>query len=156
MQGKFSWQKKKSCYNTCMSLSPDVIERIRAWAAQGVDLNGIQKNLSEEGISVRFMELRFILLDNNIEIAQPEAATPEQEEEKAQPAPAVTDVEITLDELQIPGTMLSGKAIFPSGIRGAWCFDAQGSFAWTDLSDRPSAEELQVFQNKLNAMLRQG
>ncbi len=142
-----------------MSITPDVLESIRSWAAQGIDLNGMQKNLADQGISIRFMELRFLLLDHGIEIATI-APAPAPEEEKqvpqdASPAPS-TKVSVTLDELQIPGTMLSGKAVFPSGIRGAWCFDQTGRFSWTDLSDKPSGEELQAFQNELNAMLSSG
>ncbi len=150
-----------------MSITPEVIESIRAWAAQGHDLNGIQKHLTEQGVSIRFMDLRFLLLDHGIEIAeatpapveeptsspaQAHEASPKQEE----PAPSPAQVKVSLDELQIPGTMLSGKAIFSSGIRGAWSFDSTGRFSWSDLSDRPSEAELQAFQHELNTLLSQG
>ncbi len=157
-----------------MNITPELIDRIRTWAAQGIDLNGIQKNLTEEGVSIRFMDLRFLLLDHNIEIAEILTPTPAPAPEAAQapavdsaptapPAPAAAPasttaamVKVSLDELQIPGTMLSGKALFGSGIRGAWSFDATGAFSWNDLSDRPTETELQAFQHELNLILSQG
>ncbi len=156
-----------------MSITPEVIESIRTWAAQGIDLNGIQKNLTEAGVSIRFMDLRFLLLDHAIEIAEIAASTPAPAEEQvpvsqeATPVPATPTatppasttaamVKVSLDELQIPGTMLSGKALFTSGIRGAWSFDATGAFSWNDLSGRPTETELQAFQHELNIILSQG
>ncbi len=151
-----------------MSITPEAIESIRAWAAQGIDLNGIQKNLTDQGFSIRFMDLRFLLLDHGIEIAEIAAPTPPVEQETttqpeapatpAAAAPSTTAalVKVSLDELQIPGTMLSGKALFTSGIRGAWSFDSTGAFSWNDLSDRPTETELQAFQHELNLILSQG
>ncbi len=140
-----------------MIITPDLLEDIRAWAGQGIDLNGIQKNLAEQGVSIRFMDLRFLLLDHGIEIATPTAPEPEAEKPAVEPEPAVgAKMTVTLDELQIPGTMLSGKALFPSGIRGAWCFDQTGRFSWTDLSAKPSAEEMKSFEIELNTLLSSG
>ena len=48
---------------------------VRQWAATGVDLNGIQKNLAAEcGVHMTYMDVRFLLLDHGIEIAVPSAA----------------------------------------------------------------------------------
>ncbi len=140
-----------------MIITPDLLDEIRAWAGQGVDLNGIQKNLAEQGVSIRFMDLRFLLLDHDIEILTPAAPAAEAEKPAPEPeSPAGAKMTVTLDELQIPGTMLSGKALFPSGIRGAWCFDQTGRFAWTDLSAKPSSEEMKSFEVELNTLLSSG
>ncbi len=138
-----------------MSITPEQLEQIREWAAAGIDLNGIQKNLTDAGISIRFMELRFLLLDNEIEIAQHQPEEPEVKEEA--PAPAAAEptgsMQVALDELTIPGTMISGKAIFPSGIRGAWQFDQRGQFGWSALDGEPSDNEMRAFQVELNKLL---
>ncbi len=150
-------------------LSPEQLDMVRRWAAQGVDLNGIQKNLVAEcGVHMTYMDVRFLLLDYGIEIAkatapapapapQPAAPAPAAEESVAEPTPTMGGKpEVTLDELQIPGTLLSGKAIFPSGVKGAWQIDQMGRFGWSELSGKPSTAELQAFQFELTQLLSRG
>lgn len=150
-------------------LSPEQLDMVRRWAAQGVDLNGIQKNLVAEcGVHMTYMDVRFLLLDYGIEIAkatapapapapQPAAPAPAAEESVAEPTPTMGGKpEVTLDELQIPGTLLSGKAIFPSGVKGAWQIDQMWRFGWSELSGKPSTAELQAFQFELTQLLSRG
>ena len=150
-------------------LSPEQLDMVRRWAAQGVDLNGIQKNrVAECGVHMTYMDVRFLLLDYGIEIAkatapapapapQPAAPAPAAEESVAEPTPTMGGKpEVTLDELQIPGTLLSGKAIFPSGVKGAWQIDQMGRFGWSELSGKPSTAELQAFQFELTQLLSRG
>lgn len=151
-------------------LSPEQLEMVRQWAANGVDLNGIQKNLvSECGVHMTYMDVRFLLLDYGIEIAKPAApapapapapkpetpaTAPAAEAPAAMPAPGMAGKpEVTLDELQIPGTLLSGKTVFPSGVKGAWQIDQMGRFGWSELSGKPSTAELQAFQFELTQLL---
>ena len=64
-------------------VSNEQLEMVRQWASYGVDLNGIQKKLAAEcGVHMTYMEVRFLLLDHNIEIARP------QEKPAPEPAPA--------------------------------------------------------------------
>ncbi len=153
-------------------LTSDQLELVRRWAAQGVDLNGIQKKLVADcGVHMTYMDVRFLLLDHGIEIAtaSPEsAARLETAQDKAAPAtptaqdapasaaqdaPAAAKMQVELDDLQIPGTLLSGKADFPSGIRGAWQIDQMGRFGWSELSGTPSPEEMQLFETQLRQLL---
>lgn len=149
-------------------LSPEQLNKVRQWAASGVDLNGIQKNLVAEcGVHMTYMDVRFLLLDHGIEIAKPVAAVPEPEKKEPEPAAVAQEMpgmpasasgkpEVTLDELQIPGTLLSGKAVFPSGVKGAWQIDQMGRLGWSELSGRPSPAELQAFQFELTQLLSHG
>lgn len=149
-------------------LSPEQLDMVRQWAALGVDLNGIQKNLVAEcGVHMTYMDVRFLLLDHGIEIAKPVEAVPEPKKEEPAPAAAAQEMpgmpapaggkpEVTLDELQIPGTLLSGKAVFPSGVKGAWQIDQMGRFGWSELSGKPSPAELQAFQFELTQLLSHG
>lgn len=140
---------------------PEQLEMVRSWAAQGIDLNGIQKRLASEcGVHMTYMDVRFLLLDNAIEIAvaeTPKPAEPKQEEQPAAPAeaPAPTDGKpvVTLDELQLPGALISGKVSFPSGTRCAWQIDQMGRFGWIEQSAAPTPEELQAFQFELTQLL---
>lgn len=143
-------------------VSPEQLDMVRSWAAQGIDLNGIQKRLATEcGVHMTYMDVRFLLLDNGIEIAVAEAPKPaEPKQEQAKPAepaesPAPTDGKpvVTLDELQLPGTLISGKVAFPSGTRCAWQIDQMGRFGWIEQSAAPTPEELQAFQFELTQLL---
>ncbi len=144
-------------------LTPDQLDLVRQWAAQGIDLNGIQKKLVADcGVHMTYMDVRFLLLDHGIEIATAAApaapapapaaasAAPEAPAEPAAPG----KLQLLLDDLQIPGTLLSGKVVFPSGIRGSWQIDQMGRLAWSDISATPSPAELQDFQTELMQKLR--
>ena len=143
-----------------MTVTAEQLEMVRQWASLGVDLNGIQKNLAAEcGVHMTYMDVRFLLLDHGIEIAI--AAAP-VEEKKPEPAPEpesapqpATDgkLVVTLDELTLPGTLISGKVAFASGTRGGWQIDQLGRFAWNALEGQPTPEELQAFQMELTKLL---
>lgn len=142
-------------------ISPEQLDMVRTWAAQGIDLNGIQKNLvSECGLHLTFMDVRFLLLDNGIEIATTTEPTPApapetEPEPAAEKAPAADGAPVvTLDELYLPGALVSGKVVFPSGTRCAWQIDQMGRFAWLEQSAAPTPEELQAFQFELTQLLR--
>ncbi len=142
------------------TVTAEQLEMVRQWASLGVDLNGIQKNLAAEcGVHMTYMDVRFLLLDHGIEIAT--AAAP-VEEKKPEPAPepesapqpaANGKLVVTLDELTLPGTLISGKVTFASGTRGGWQIDQLGRFAWNALEGQPTPEELQAFQMELTKLL---
>ena len=146
-----------------MTVTAEQLEMVRQWASLGVDLNGIQKNLASEcGVHMTYMDVRFLLLDHGIEIAT--AAAP-VEEKKPEPAPepesapqpaADGKLVVTLDELTLPGTLISGKVAFASGTRGGWQIDQLGRFAWNALEGQPTPEELQAFQMELTQILSRG
>lgn len=142
-------------------ISPEQLDMVRAWAAQGIDLNGIQKKLvSECGLHLTFMDVRFLLLDNGIEIATaPEPApTPKEEPPAPAPEPALAadgKPVVTLDELYLPDALVSGKVVFPSGTRCAWQIDRMGRFGWIEQTATPTPDELQAFQFELTGLLRQ-
>ena len=152
-------------------VTAEQLDMVRAWAAAGVDLNGIQKNLAAEcGVHMTYMDVRFLLLDYGIEIAVPSvapapepaepAAQPAVEPVEAVPAPApagpVGKPVVTLDELMLPGTLISGKVQFSSGTKGGWQIDQLGRFAWNSLEGQPTPEELQAFQFELTQILSRG
>lgn len=151
-------------------VTAEQLEMVRRWAAEGVDLNGIQKRLSADcGVHMTYMDVRFLLLDHGIEIATTVAPVPEKkaEEAPAASAPAAPEKQapvagqggklvVTLDELTLPGTLISGKVQFASGTRGGWQIDQLGRFAWNDLQGQPTPEELQAFQVELTQLLSRG
>ena len=145
---------------------------VRLWASQGIDLNGIQKKLASEcGVHLTFMEVRFLLLDHGIEIAQPQAkkapepptqpaqATPGPQQTEAATAPAAMGTpapvkpKMMLDDIQIPGTILSGKCEFPSGTKVSWQIDQMGQLACEQLSGTMTQDEQQAFVFELRQIL---
>lgn len=152
-------------------ISAEQLELVRQWAAQGVDLNGIQKNLAAEcGVHMTYMDVRFLLLDHDIEIAAPQPKPAPKPAEPAsdatepatEPAPAPAadaplfgKLELTLDEIQIPGALISGKVVFPSGTKGSWLIDQAGRFGFRELTGTPTPQEMQDFQVQLTQMLSQ-
>lgn len=146
-------------------VTAEQLEMVRQWAGEGVDLNGIQKRLAAEcGVHMTYMDVRFLLLDHGIEIATTAAPAPEKKSEpepepaaEKEPQPAVDGrPTVTLDELTLPGTLISGKVQFASGTRGGWQIDQLGRFAWNDLQGQPTPEELQAFQVELAQLLSRG
>lgn len=143
-------------------VSAEQMNCVREWAAQGIDLNGIQKKLASEcGVHMTYMDVRFLLLDNGIEIAAPEEKKPAAPAEAEAPKPAEQPAApaadgkpvVTLDELQLPGALVSGKVSFPSGTHCAWQIDTMGRFGWLEQSAAPTPEELQAFQFELTQLL---
>ncbi len=149
------------------TVTAEQLDLVRRWAGEGVDLNGIQKRLAAEcGVHMTYMDVRFLLLDHGIEIA---TASAPASAEKPGPAPAPAEEPVpapqsvsegkpvvTLDELTLPGTLISGKVQFASGTRGGWQIDQLGRFAWNDLQGQPTPEELQAFQVELTQILSRG
>ena len=150
------------------TVTAEQLEQVRQWASEGVDLNGIQKRLASEcGVHMTYMDVRFLLLDHGIEIAVPSAApaavpaepVSQPEAEPVAPAPVAGQVGkpvVTLDELMLPGTLISGKVQFSSGTKGGWQIDQLGRFAWNSLEGQPTPEELQAFQFELTQILSRG
>ena len=145
-------------------ISDEVLEQVRTWATEGVDLNGIQKRLQSEcGLHLTYMDVRFLLLDHGIEIASPTAPIKKEEKTAPKPDSPLQDdlnsaagggrVKVELDDLQLPGTLLSGKAEFPGGAKGAWQIDQLGRFGWSQLTGKPSPDEMQDFQTALTQLL---
>lgn len=68
-------------------------------------------------------------------------------------------VRVSLDDLAIPGTLVSGKVTFSDGQSGRWYLDEMGRLGFDGATPgyRPSEEDLVVFQRELqNLMRRQG
>jgi len=94
--------------------------------------------------------------------AAPEQSTPSTEaanpfaKKEAEVAPeAEGDVAVSIDQINVPGTMLSGKVTFPDGKNSGWYIDQAGSLGLDpeEPGYRPSEAHLLAFQRKLQTML---
>ena len=69
-------------------VTAEQLELVRQWAGAGIDLNGIQKRLASEcGQHLTYMDVRFLLLDHGIEIAEVASPATAPQSEPAGSAP---------------------------------------------------------------------
>lgn len=132
---------------------------IADWLNQGVSLSDIQTQIKTEfGISLTFMETRFLIDDLDLEIKKEEVPEKEEEpSEKAQPEEvATTGVSLEIDTIVTPGAMVSGSVIFTDGIEAKWQIDQMGRLGLTGVADgyQPTPEDVQEFQTTLQLELQ--
>lgn len=156
-----------------MSLDDNQKNTVRQWIEDGLQLNDIQKKLADElGVSMTYMDLRFLLSDL--------ALTPRDEEEETEDSAAEAedgagaapdspeglddelpgedmagDVSVTVDELTRPGYMISGRVTFTDGKRAEWFIDQMGrpGINPEDPDYRPTQEDIMKFQTELQRIL---
>jgi len=172
--------------STAKSLTDDQITTIRSWADAGDSLSDIQRKLAEEmDVKITYLETRFLLEDHEIEL-QPEEKAPDPELEKlkrqeqgdgssladesaegAADAGDDTrregdgagggDVSVTIDQVQRPGAVVSGKANFSGGKSVSWWLDQMGRLGMDadDPNFRPSEDQMMAFQQELQRVVQQ-
>ena len=65
--------------------------------------------------------------------------------------------QVTMDDVPLPGAVMSGHVKFASGASGKWVFNRMGQLGLAELdegSEKPSQEDLMLFQQELQAMMQ--
>jgi hypothetical protein len=160
-----------------MELSDSQKATITQWIQAGASLAEVQKRLLEEyQLSMTYMDVRFLVDDLDITMVEPEAAHKAQEEgpdpaaQKDEAAGAemadteVVDdggsngVSVDVDAVMRPGSLVSGTVTFSDGVSLGWQLTSSGQLGLIPGDDpeyRPSPEDVQSFQAKLEEVLRQ-
>jgi hypothetical protein len=70
--------------------------------------------------------------------------------------PTGGNVTVTMDQLAIPGTMVSGKVTFSDGETASWYLDQGGRLGLADAPPgyRPSEMDVMQFQSELQRLMR--
>jgi hypothetical protein len=158
-------------------LTPAQITKVSQWVAEGASLSVIQGKLSSElGISMTFLDVRFLVDDLNLTLQEkeepkkaeepvaetpaPEAAAADatQPAAPAEAAPAgAPSVKVEIDPLARPGTMVSGTVTFSDGQLADWYIDMEGRPGVVPRVPgyRPTQPDIVDFQTKLDQVLRQ-
>jgi len=138
-------------------LSDDQKSALHAWAADGASIADLQKRLKDEfGITITYMDARFLVLDLGIELQD----TPKEEAKPAELAPAkpvpTGVVTVTMDHLALPGALISGKVSFSDGETAIWMLDQYGrpGLDADTPGYRPSPEDIADFQKQLSELVR--
>ena len=148
-----------------MNLDESQRQKIAAWIADGAKLSEIQTRLmSEFGLKLTYMEVRFLVDDLKLTPKDPEppkvvapiaeAAKPAATKSApppAGPAGATGGVSVTVDHLARPGAIVSGKVTFSDGQAADWYLDQTGRLGVVPKQQgyKPSAADVQQFQAAL-------
>ena len=153
-----------------MQLSDEQKRQVAAWVQQGAPLAEIQRKLSEAfGLSLTYMDVRFLVLDLGLQIKDkvvktpprpapadaPEPESPDEGFESDEAAPAAGAVNVELDRITKPGSVVSGTVTFSDGVSGAWALDQLGRLALQASTPgyQPSPQDVQAFQMELRRAL---
>jgi len=154
-----------------MTLTDEQKSTITEWIQSGATLADVQRRLREEfQLSMTYMDVRFLIDDLDISMAEPEAETKSQDEAADDAAEGVaTDPEIVdeggtsggvsvdVDAIMRPGALVSGTVKFSDGVSLGWQLSASGQLGLLPGDDpeyRPSPEDVQSFQTQLEEVLR--
>lgn len=149
-----------------MELTKDQEKLLRACVTGGKTLGEIQAVLKEAGAILTYMELRLLIDDLGLAVAEhprgktippmPQAETPPDanapEEGSPQEGGGVT---LSIDKLVRPGALLSGEVVFSDGTKVQWALDEMGRLGLMGAPKgyQPPAADLPEFQNKLRAAI---
>jgi hypothetical protein len=163
-----------------MNLDEAQRTKVGEWVAQGLKLSDIQNRLvSELGVTMTYMEVRFLVDDLKLTPKDPEPTKPINSPLAApaapsamgtqppadrpgaeSPVPAPTAggagrVSLSVDQLTRPGAVVSGKVTFSDGVGAAWQIDQGGQLGLIPSKPgyRPPASDVQQFQMALEAEL---
>lgn len=145
-----------------MNLSDSQKSTVNTWIQEGKSLADVQRLLREEfSISMTYMDVRFLVDDLEITFVEPEAVEPEADVTDPIEAEVVDEpgeVSVDVDTVVRPGALVSGTVKFSDGQSLGWQLASTGQLGLIPGDDpdyRPDPEDVQVFQSKLEEVLRQ-
>src|SRR5271170_5723653 len=151
-----------------MNLDEAQRQRVTAWILEGAKLSEIQNRLlSEFGVKMTYMEVRFLVDDLKLtpkdpeppKVVAPPAANPAKLTTEKNPAPEGTlpasGVSVSVDQIAKPGAIVSGKVTFSDGQIADWYLDQTGRLGVVPAQQgyKPSAADVQEFQTALQSEL---
>ncbi len=146
-----------------MTISEEQKATISQWIEAGANLPEIQKRLREElGISLTYLETRFLADDLKLELKEPEKPaepTTDTIKDAAESTAAPGKIAVTIDQVTRPGSLVSGRVTFTDGEKAEWYLDQSGRLGLNPNTPgyRPSQEDVAAFQVELeNAARAQG
>ena len=133
-------------------LSEDQITAIRKWAEEGAQLSEIQGRIREEfKLPATYMDTRFVILDLGIELIVEKVEEPVAEESIVEAPIPTGAVNVTMDTIPQPGSIVSGKAVFSDGESAVWMLDQAGRPSLDPATPgyQPTQEDIIEFQKQL-------
>jgi len=154
------------------NLTPEQRTALEQWAADGATLNDVQQRLKAQfDVSLTYLDARLLLLELQVKLKdkprdepkpeEPAPIAPQQPIEDAalpnEAAPAGGQVSISIDEITLPGSLVSGKVNFSDGKTVGWYLDQSGRLGLRGQEPgyKPPAADVPVFQAELDRVLVQ-
>jgi hypothetical protein len=163
-------------------LTQEQKQQVAQWAKEGARLADIQKRIREElGVSMTYMDARLLVIEMGLElkdVARPVAkppAAPAPVPGRAGPAAASRGdagddgdadepegdaglgaaVQVEVDRIMKPGSLVSGSVKFSDGTNATWALDQLGRLALggTGPGYKPSQQDIVEFQVQLRKLL---
>ncbi|MFU8847234.1 MAG: hypothetical protein ACNA77_00760 [Opitutales bacterium] len=151
-----------------MELTDSQKSAVINWIQEGRSIAEVQRILLEEfKLSMTYMDVRFLVDDLDIAMVEDE---PEVEGDAAEEAKPLEDAELVdeggaagvnveVDAVMRPGTLVSGTVKFSDGVSLGWQLGASGQLGLIPDENnpeyRPAANDLQEFQAQLQEVLQQ-
>ncbi len=150
-----------------MKLDEGQRRKVAEWIEQGHKLAEIQTKLASElGVSMTYMDVRFLIDDLKLRPKDPEPPTPPPAapDAIASAAAPVHDltptpetpltggkVSTSVDQIARPGALVSGKVTFSDGQKAEWYLDQTGRLGMVPPVQgyRPPQEDVAIFQQQL-------
>lgn len=150
-----------------MELTAQHKDSIKQWVHEGLGLADIQSKLREQyNLSVTYMDLRFLVIELELELKEKsrafvtnditKATVPPAPGQPAAPAgPATGGVTVDVDRVTKPGTLVSGTVRFSDGVSASWSLDQMGRLALSASKPgyKPSETDIAAFQLELRSAL---
>lgn len=155
-----------------MNLDESQKQKVSQWVEEGLKLSDIQGKLASEfGVSMTYMEVRFLIDDLGVKLKDkpkdtPPPSSPSPAPAPAQPAAGPNDladepellggkVSVTVDQVTRPGALVSGKVTFSDGKAADWYLDQMGRLGVVPKEEKykPSQEDIVEFQTELQNQL---
>jgi hypothetical protein len=164
-----------------MNLDESQKKQVSAWIEAGLPLSEIQKKLASDlGLTLTYMELRFLMDDLKLQPKEKQPTGPVdlgKTADKSAPEPAAPlpgsraplspepaaagpgGVTVSVDKVMKPGSLVSGRVTFSDGNTAEWYLDQFGrlGLAPTTPGYKPPQQDLMTFQAELqNELARLG
>lgn len=151
-----------------MVLQEEHKKAVAEWIAEGATLSDVQKRLKEEfQISLTYMDVRFLVDDLGLQLAEQKAtqaeaadrlaaAKQEGEAQREGAPPPGGGVSVTMDSITKPHALASGKVTFSDGETAEWMLDQTGRLGLMPSKQgyRPSQGDVMAFQDELQRVAR--
>jgi len=136
-------------------LTEEQAQALHTWAQEGASIADLQRKLGEEfNLKITYMDARLLVLDLAITLKE------EKPEEPVKVPDLVLQgdgtVTVTVDEITVPGSLVSGRVTFGDGMRALWYLDQMGRLGLDpdQAGYRPSELDLKTFQEELRLLMQ--
>jgi hypothetical protein len=152
-----------------MQLTEEQKKAVTQWVKDGSSLSDVQRRLADEfKLTLAYIDVRFLVIDLGLELKEQKKTSaipkdlsappppPEEEPDALEPQPAPGGLQVEMDRITRPGSLVSGTVVFSDGVKAHWALDQMGRLSLgADKKDyRPSADDIQAFQQAIGRELK--